>query len=96
MDLLSRQIHAAHLENEYVFMFSGGMGQFLERLRKGSSAHTVIVEAQGLSLVRLDGAEDRFNDLAREILERSGEDFVAFPTTDGSHGYERVFVVPLD
>lgn len=77
-------------------MFSGGMGQFLERLRKGSSAHTVIVEAQGLSLVRLDGAEDRFNDLAREILERSGEDFVAFPTTDGSHGYERVFVVPLD
>ncbi len=77
-------------------MFSRIMGQFLERLRIGSSAHTVTVEANGLSLVRLDGAEDRFNDLAREILKRSGEDFVAFPTTDGSHGYERVFVVPLD
>lgn len=69
--------------------------QFLECLRKGSSAHRVTVEADGLSLVPLDGAEDQFNDLAREILERSGEDFVAFPTTDGSHGYERVFVVPL-
>lgn len=77
-------------------MFFGRMGQFLERLRKGSSAHTVVVEEQGLSLVRLDGAEDRFNELAQEILERSGDDFVAFPTTDGSHGYERVFVVPLD
>ena len=77
-------------------MFSRCMGQFLERLRKGSSTHTVIVEAEGLSVVRLDGAEDGFNELAREILRRSGEDFVAFPTTDGSHGYERVFVVPLD
>jgi hypothetical protein len=77
-------------------MFFEGMCQFFERLREGSSAHTVIAEEDGLSLVRLDGEEDRFNDLAREILRRSGEDFVAFPTTDGSHGYERVFVVPLD
>lgn len=77
-------------------MFSGAMGKFLDRLRKGSSAHTVIAEADGLLLVRLDGAEDRFNDLAREVLKRNGEEFVAFPTTDGSTGYARVFLVPLE
>lgn len=79
-----------------MFMFFAGMGQFLQRLREGHPAYKVVAAEEGFSLVRLDGEEDRFNDLAREIINHSGDDFVAFPTPDGATGYESVYVLPLE
>jgi len=36
-----------------------------------------------------------FNQLAREVMEHSGDDYVALPRYDGPASYDRVFVIPI-
>lgn len=71
------------------------MGQFLENILKGSEVHAVLPADDGFTIVRRDGCENQFNDLARDIINYGGIDFVAFPISDGSTGYQSVFVLPL-
>jgi len=71
------------------------MGRFLDTIRNGSDACSVVLSDRGFTLVRLIGREAEFNDLAREVLNYDGGGFVAFPLTDHSNGYESVFVLPI-
>lgn len=72
------------------------MGRLLDKLIRGSTAHDVKAENDGFSLVGKPDRLNEFSDLVREAVDHSGEDFVVFPTSDGHHGYSRMFVVPLD
>jgi hypothetical protein len=37
-----------------------------------------------------------FSRFVREVLDSSGDEFVALPVSDGRLGYDEVFVIPLD
>jgi len=37
-----------------------------------------------------------FNDIVRHATDEAGEDYVAFPISDGGHGYSQMFILPLD
>ena len=37
-----------------------------------------------------------FNRLAREVMEHSGDDYVALPRYDGPANYDRIFIIPID
>lgn len=71
------------------------MGRLLDRLRRDDPTYEMVATDDGLLLTARDGQADRFTELARDLIENAGEDFVAFPTSDGRHGYERVFLIPL-
>jgi len=72
------------------------MGRLLDKLRNESCACRIVPEGEGVLLVAHKGLRDEFSDLVRDLVRTSGEDYVAFPTTDGHAGYERVFLLPLD
>ena len=76
--------------------YSSSMGNLLDRLIQGSMAYEVEAENDGFSLVGKPDRLDEFSDLVREAVDHAGEDFVVFPTSDGRHGYSRMFIVPLD
>ena len=76
--------------------YSSSMGKLLDRLIQGSPAYEVKAENDGFSLVGKPDRLDEFNDLVREAVDHAGEEFVVFPTSDGRHGYSRMFIVPLD
>lgn len=71
------------------------MARLLEKFREGSSAYRIEPDGEGVLLVAREGLRDEFSDVVRDLIETSGEDYVAFPTTDGNAGYERVFLLPL-
>lgn len=71
------------------------MGRFLDTIRRDHPAYRVEASDDGYVLVRRDGHDDQFNELARHLIDDAGEDFAVFPTSDGHTGYERVFVIPL-
>ena len=72
------------------------MGQFLESLRRSGDCHLVEPTENGFAIVRRDShRSEAFNLLVREAVERSGSDYVALPRTDGSSGYDQVFIIPL-
>lgn len=72
------------------------MGRLLDTLIRGNPACEVRSEKDGFTLVGKADRLDEFSDLVREAVNRAGEDFVVFPTSDGGCGYSQMFVVPLD
>lgn len=72
------------------------MGRLLDRLIQGSSAYDVKREVDGFILVGKPGRLDEFSQVVREAAAHSGDDFVVFATTDGSHRYSQMFVMPFD
>lgn len=72
------------------------MSTFLASLRRSNARHSVEQTEEGFAVVRRRGADARlFNELAREIVRRSGDDYVALPRMDGPAEYDRVFIIPL-
>ena len=69
------------------------MGKLLDRLLEGSHAYSVTREADGYTLVAEPDCVDEFNDLVREAADHAGVDFIVFTTSDGHHGYSRMFVM---
>lgn len=76
--------------------FPSVMGRLLDKLIQGSPAYEVKAENDGFSLVGKPDCLDEFSNLVREAVDHAGEEFVVFPTSDGRHGYSRMFIVPLD
>lgn len=72
------------------------MGRLLDKLIRGSSAYDVKRDADGFILVGKPGRLDEFSQVVREAAAQSGDEFVVFTTTDGSHRYSQMFVVPFD
>ncbi|QBX36899.1 hypothetical protein E4M02_04345 [Brevundimonas sp. S30B] len=71
------------------------MGRILDKLVRDHPAYQVEASDNGLLLIRRDGKDAEFNNLARELINDAGQEFAVFPTSDGHTGYERVFVIPL-
>ena len=72
------------------------MGRLLDKLLQNTPTFDVKPEGDGFALVGKPGSLDEFSDLVREAAEQAGEDFVVFPTSDGSEGYSQAFILPLD
>lgn len=72
------------------------MGRLLDKLIQGTPACVVKSETDGFTLVGKPDRLDAFSDLVREAVDQAGDDYVVFPTSDGSHGYSQMFVVLLD
>ena len=72
------------------------MGRMLDMLLEASTAYDVRREKDGYSLIANPAQPDVFNDVVRDALEKAGDDFVAFPTSDGRQGYSQMFIIPLD
>jgi hypothetical protein len=73
------------------------MGVFLQSLRNGGPSHAVEKSEEGFAVVRRRSADRAaFNRLAREVMEHSGDDYVALPRYDGPTNYDRVFIIPID
>ena len=72
------------------------MGKLLDRLLEGSHAYRVKREADGYMLVAEPDCVDEFSDLVREAADHAGVDCIVFTTSDGHHGYNRMFVMPID
>ncbi len=73
------------------------MGVFLQSLRDGGPSHAVEKSDEGF-VVKPRRRTDRaaFNALAREVMEHSGDDYVALPRYDGPVNYDRIFIIPID
>lgn len=71
------------------------MGRFLDRLKRDDPAYRLEATDDGLTLVRREGQADEFNELARQLINEGGSEFVVLPITDGGTGYERVVLLPL-
>jgi len=70
---------------------------FLQSLREGGGVYAVEKNELGFAIVRKPDADpEASNELAREPLSQSGDDFVALPVSDGRMGYEQVFIIPID
>ena len=72
------------------------MGRLLDRLLEGSHAYRITRETDGYTLVAEPDCVDEFSDLVREAADHAGDDFIVFTTSDGGHGYSRMFVMPMD
>ncbi len=73
------------------------MGSYLQSLQQGGPFHAIEEADGGFAIARKPTADpEAFNQLAREILEQAGADFVALPRTDGRTGYDQVFIIPID
>lgn len=68
------------------------MGRFLDTLKKPSPFFEVEKTDAGLLL---RGTGEEFNALVRTAIEKSGDDYVALPTTDGRTGYDRCLIIPI-
>lgn len=72
------------------------MGVFLKSLRDGGPSHRVEPSDDGFVLLpRRTSDRAAFNRLAREVIDQSGEDYVALPRYDGPANYDRVFIIPI-
>ena len=89
-------LQVSQLDRSKERCFPFRMGRLLDKLIRGSPAYEVKAENDGFSLVGKPDRLDEFNDLVREAVDHAGEEFVVFPTSDGRHGYSRMFIVPLD
>ena len=73
------------------------MGVFLQSLRDGGPSHAVEKSDDGFAVVpRRPVDRAAFNRLAREVMEHSGDDYVALPRYDGPANYDRVFIIPIE
>jgi hypothetical protein len=69
------------------------MAPFLTKLKVGGPAYRLERDPQGFSMTPVRGQEDRFTELAREVMSRSGDGFIAFARPDGQAGYDLVQVI---
>lgn len=74
---------------------STSVGRFLESLGENHPAFSMTEGHDGLTLVRRDGQTAEFDEIARDLLTRSGDDYMVFLSSDGLGGYERALVVPF-
>ncbi len=73
------------------------MGVFLQSLKDGGPSYAVEQSDEGFAVVRKRRADRAaFNQLAREVMEHSGDEYVALPRYDGPTNYDRVFIIPID
>ena len=73
------------------------MGVFLQSLKDGGPSYAVEPSDDGFAVVRKRRADRAaFNRLAREVMERSGDDYLALPRYDGPANYDRVFIFPIE
>ena len=73
------------------------MGVFLQSLKDGGPSYAVEPSDDGFAVVRKRRADRAaFKRLAREVMERSGDDYLALPRYDGPANYDRVFIIPIE
>ena len=72
------------------------MPLFLATLLEGGPSYTVQPAEPGFQVVRREGFDEEFNELARRLVEKAGPLFVAFPRPDGLGGYDGVHIIPHD
>lgn len=72
------------------------MSVTLRNLQHQSESHDVEPCDVGFLIVRKPGAAVAFAELARQVLDKAGETYAAFPRVDGHGGYESVLVVPIE
>ena len=73
------------------------MGMFLQSLKDGGPYYAVEPSDDGFALVRKRSADRAaFNRLAREVMEHSGDDYLALPRYDGPANYDRVIIIPIE
>ncbi len=72
------------------------MGRFLNSLLETSPAYQVRRDSDGFLLIGNPRRAAQFNDIVRQATDNAGEDYVAFPISDGDHGYSQMFILPLD
>jgi len=71
------------------------MGRLLDRLKAGSPSYAVEPTQEGFVLVAESHHRDEFDDLVRDLMATSSDEFVVIPVSDGSVGYERAVILPL-
>ncbi|WP_404418544.1 hypothetical protein [Brevundimonas vesicularis] len=71
------------------------MGRFLDKLSRDDPAYELSASDDGYTLISRAGHEDEFNELARDLIDNAGSEFVVLPSSDGQVGYERVFIIPI-
>ena len=69
---------------------------FLATLLGGGPSYTVEPAEPGFQIVRREGQDEAFNEVARRVIEKAGPSFVAFPRSDGQGGYDCVHIIPHD
>ena len=70
---------------------------FLLSLTDGGPSYAVEPSDDGFAVVRKRRADRAaFNRLAREVMERSGDDYLALPRYDGPANDDRVFIIPIE
>lgn len=72
------------------------MGRLLDRLLEGSPAYSVKRDAGGFLLTGEPSRLGEFADVVREAASHAGQDFIVFPISDGDHGYDQMFVIPIN
>lgn len=72
------------------------MPLFLTMLKAGGPAYHLDDNPKGFSLRPVSGQEARFSELARSVMARSGNGFIAFARPDGDSGYDLVQVIEHD
>jgi len=71
------------------------MGRLLDRLRAGSPSYAVEPTGDGFVLVAESNHRDEFDDLVRDLMATSNDEFAVIPVSDGGVGYERAVILPL-
>lgn len=69
------------------------MNPFLKRLRAGSPVYSVEDDPDGFALILRDSQEAEFSEIVGQIIDQSGCDYAAFPTSRSGKGYDRVFIM---
>lgn len=72
------------------------MGALLQRLRGVAASRGIEETEVGFTFVPEPGDGVGFNRFVERVIDEAGDDYVALPTTDGSIGYDRVLIIPLD
>ena len=71
------------------------MGRLLDRLRAGSPSYEVEPTGEGFVLVAKTDHRDEFDDLVRDLMLTSTDEFAVIPVSDGGTGYDRAVILPL-
>lgn len=71
------------------------MSSLFDSLRKETAAYTVEPCEEGFLIVRKPGAEAAFEEIAKTVVNHSGEVFAAFARSDGRGAYESVLILPI-
>ena len=72
------------------------MPLFLSTLLAGGQAYTISDMDTGFDIEPVEGHFEDFNALARLVVEKDGQTYVAFPRSNGHGGSDCVHIVPID